>query len=272
MTVRIISACVALPLFFLLIYVFPPCVFPFAVSALAVIAVYEMLWRSQVMKNVYLVITAYIFAAFIPIATYFNLSNVYVFMALFLLVIFDFFVWITQQESLAFRDVASAFFAAVVISVFFSSIISIFKMDSGKILILMPFIAAWLTDTGAYFTGVFFGKHKLAPKISPKKTVEGSIGGVFVSIISFLIYGMIMGVDNSALPAFALCGFVLSIISQIGDLSMSLIKREYNIKDYGVVFPGHGGILDRFDSVLFTAPASYILIMLLNDIILPVAI
>lgn len=268
MAVRIISACVALPLFFLLIYVFPAYVFPFAVAALSVIAVYEMLWRSSVMKNKYLAGSAYVFAAFIPLAVYFNISTIFIFAVLFLLVIFNFFVWITKQENICFKDVTSAFFSCVVISVFFSSIINIFKMDDGKILILIPFVAAWITDTGAYFTGMFLGKHKLAPKISPKKTVEGAIGGVVFCIISFLVYGIIIGASGNYLLIFALCGFVLSVISQIGDLSMSLIKREYNIKDYGVVFPGHGGILDRFDSVLFTAPASYILIELLKEIVL----
>lgn len=121
---------------------------------------------------------------------------------------------------------------------------------------LLPFVIAWLSDTGAYFTGYFFGKHKLAPKMSPKKTVEGAIGGVvFAGIATFLYLGFLCDNFTTVFSWMAiLFGCVGSVISQIGDLAASCIKRDFNKKDYGSLLPGHGGLMDRFDSVLFAAP------------------
>lgn len=122
--------------------------------------------------------------------------------------------------------------------------------------VLLPFIIAWLTDTGAYFTGYFFGKHKLVPKMSPKKTVEGAVGGVVFAIIATAVFGIIIYGNYSAgfILKLALIGGVGSVISQVGDLAASCIKRDYDKKDYGSILPGHGGLMDRFDSVLFAAP------------------
>lgn len=118
--------------------------------------------------------------------------------------------------------------------------------------LLLPFIIAWLSDTGAYFTGYFFGKHKLAPKMSPKKTVEGAIGGVvFAGIATFVYTGLVY--DNFAIALIPF-GCIGSVVSQIGDLAASCIKRDFDKKDYGSILPGHGGLMDRFDSVLFAAP------------------
>jgi len=269
MAVRIISACVALPLFLIVLFVLPPVCFPFFVIALSVVAVYELLWRSNIVRNTFAIGLAYIFAALIPLCVAFSFDSIsgYIYPAIFVFVIAGFSYWLFNQHKLSFESISMTFFASIVVPLFLSSLIKIFHMEAGKLLILVPFIAAWLTDTGAYFAGVFFGKHKLAPEISPKKTIEGAIGGIIVCIFSFVVYGIILGAENNALPVLAVCGFVLSIIAQIGDLSMSLIKREYKIKDYGVVFPGHGGILDRFDSVLFTAPASFILLEIFKNII-----
>jgi len=109
-----------------------------------------------------------------------------------------------------------------------------------------------------------FGKHKLIPEVSPKKTVEGSIGGIIFAAIAFVLYAVIIWKMNESaempnLIVFAAAGAIVSVISQIGDLSASVIKRRFGVKDYGFLFPGHGGVLDRFDSVLLTAPVLYIL-------------
>ena len=123
-------------------------------------------------------------------------------------------------------------------------------------LLLLPFVIAWLSDTGAYFTGYFLGKHKLAPKMSPKKTVEGAIGGVVFAGIASLIYlGFVYGNFRADFAwAAILFGGLGSAVSQVGDLAASCIKRDFNKKDYGSLLPGHGGLMDRFDSVLFAAP------------------
>lgn len=128
--------------------------------------------------------------------------------------------------------------------------------------LILPFIIAWATDTGAYFTGYFLGKHKLAPEMSPKKTIEGAIGGILLAVIATVVYGVIL-YGNYYLVGmikYAIVGGVGSVVSQIGDLAASCIKRDFGKKDYGALLPGHGGLMDRFDSVLFAAP--YVLFMI----------
>ena len=141
----------------------------------------------------------------------------------------------------------------------------LYNGEFGLAMVFVALIAAFLTDTGAYFTGYFFGKHKLIPEISPKKTVEGAIGGVAICVISMLVYAWILtffGIKANLLNI-VIIGVIASVISQFGDLSASMIKRGLGIKDYGDIMPGHGGVLDRIDSLLFTAPAIYYLNMIL---------
>ena len=126
-------------------------------------------------------------------------------------------------------------------------------------IIFTALLSAWLNDTFAYFVGRKFGKHKLAPNISPKKSVEGAIGGILFCDLTAVIIGLIfhfcvMPDANINFWALILLGVIDAPVSILGDLSFSLIKRNYGIKDYGSIFPGHGGMLDRFDSIIFTAP------------------
>ncbi|MDI6618266.1 MAG: phosphatidate cytidylyltransferase [Clostridiales bacterium] len=132
--------------------------------------------------------------------------------------------------------------------------------NTGVYLIWFVFIVAWMSDTFAYFTGRAFGRNKLCPAISPKKTVEGSIGGIIGSTVGCIIYGLLLAKYNIIdihVIDLLIIGISGSIISQIGDLAASAIKRNAGIKDYGNIMPGHGGILDRFDSILFAAPLVY---------------
>ena len=131
---------------------------------------------------------------------------------------------------------------------------------AGAYLYLLVFIGAWVPDTFAYFTGRLFGKHKLIPDVSPKKTVEGAIGGLVFCVLAFVGFGFLynglwLAEGHDALPIWlmAVAGLLSALVSMIGDLSMSVIKRHYGIKDYGRLLPGHGGFLDRFDSVLAVA-------------------
>lgn len=140
--------------------------------------------------------------------------------------------------------------------------------EHGLIYLILALGGAWIADTGAYFAGVSLGKHKLCPNISPKKTVEGFIGGLIsnavVFVLIFWIYAMVRKVDFDVLSGLkaALLGLVCAGISVIGDLTASVIKREKGIKDYGNIMPGHGGLMDRFDSVLFVVPAFHLVIQL----------
>ena len=127
-----------------------------------------------------------------------------------------------------------------------------------------------VNDTFAYFTGVFFGRHKMAPKLSPKKSVEGGIGGVVASAVIGGIYGFLVSPHMSGVIAypvvtFAAASFIGAFFAIVGDLAASAIKRNHDVKDYGTLIPGHGGILDRFDSVIFTAPAVYWAVYLINQ-------
>ena len=144
----------------------------------------------------------------------------------------------------------------------FCSVILLRGEAHGAFLIYLVFLGAWVTDIFAYFTGMLFGKHKLIVDVSPKKTVEGAIGGVLFTALSYLLFGVILShfkeVDVS-LFSFFLIGICAAVVAQIGDLMFSLFKREYGIKDYGKIFPGHGGVLDRFDSFLAVAPFVYLL-------------
>ena len=136
--------------------------------------------------------------------------------------------------------------------------------NTGSIYIWLVFIFAWISDTFAYFTGVFFGKHKLIPHISPKKTIEGSIGGILGTVLVTVAFAMFFKEENPIY--FVPLAIVGSTVSQLGDLFASAIKREFNIKDYGNLIPGHGGVLDRFDSILFTAPLTYYGVILIGYI------
>lgn len=132
---------------------------------------------------------------------------------------------------------------------------------------LMIFVCSWVCDTAAYFTGRMFGKKKLAPKLSPKKTVEGAIGGTIFGGSAMVVYGLILKSKVETLIAFFFVGIAVAVFSQMGDLYASAYKRKFGIKDYGKIFPGHGGVMDRFDSVLgatIVFPVAFILVYFLG--------
>lgn len=170
------------------------------------------------------------------------------------------------------KHVIGAFFSFVYVPVMLSFALMARTMSNeldtatrniGFFAVWMIFIVAWATDTCAYFAGVTLGKHKLTPVLSPKKSVEGAIGGVLGSTLAGYLYGLILVhneiITNDLIYVFVLLGFFGSMVAQIGDLAASAIKRNNDIKDYGKIIPGHGGIMDRFDSVIFTSPIIYFL-------------
>lgn len=164
-----------------------------------------------------------------------------------------------DQVTMAFFGV---FYVAVLLSFVYKT--RMFP-DMGGAVVWMIFLSSWGCDTCAYCVGVLFGKHKMAPKLSPKKSVEGAVGGIAGAAFLALLYGFItmkMGISKVDAPY---CAFICGVggaISQIGDLAASAIKRNYGKKDYGNLIPGHGGILDRFDSVIFVAPVIYYLLVM----------
>lgn len=155
------------------------------------------------------------------------------------------------------QEVATAFFAITVFPYAFTAFLRLHDHGFHRAFLLLPLIFSFASDTGAFFAGLTFGKHKLAPKVSPKKTVEGAIGGLIGNAIGGVIFAWVMNsfMDQSiSYVIIAFLGVICSVVAQLGDLSFSLIKREFGIKDYGTLFLAHGGVLDRFDSVIFVAP------------------
>lgn len=168
-----------------------------------------------------------------------------------------------RHKSITPMQVTYTFSTTVIITFAFWSLAALFSNEDGHGLfyMILVFIAAWACDTGAYFAGYFFGKHKMAPEISPKKTVEGAVGGVITDMIIMLAACIIFNkVTEQSANTMLIVGItpVLAFAGIMGDLIFSYIKRDCGIKDYGKIMPGHGGILDRFDSVIAVAPLMYI--------------
>lgn len=162
-----------------------------------------------------------------------------------------------KAGEIRWQELATSIFCLVVIPYAFSAFLRLSDAGYHRAVLLLPLIFSFASDTGAFFAGLTFGKHKLAPKVSPKKTVEGAVGGLVGNALGGFAFAMIMneylGQSIDSLKIVVI-GVLCSIVAQLGDLSFSLIKREFGIKDYGTLFLAHGGVLDRFDSVLFVAP------------------
>ena len=164
------------------------------------------------------------------------------------------------------QQIMAAFFGMFYVAVMLSYIYQIRILPGGIFTVWLVFVCSWGCDTCAYCVGMLIGKHKMAPILSPKKSVEGGIGGILGAALIGVLYGLAInywGDAGADVLSYAVIGAAGGAISQIGDLAASAIKRYHNIKDYGKLIPGHGGILDRFDSVIFTAPIIYYLAIML---------
>lgn len=166
------------------------------------------------------------------------------------------------------EEVTVAFFGVFYVAVMLSYLYQVRSMTDGKYLVWLVFLSSWGCDTFAYCVGMLLGKHRLAPVLSPKKSIEGAVGGVAGAAVLGLLYATVFGGSmtefSNPQAACALSCVIGAVISQIGDLAASAVKRNHRIKDYGKIIPGHGGILDRFDSMLFTAPAIYFAVTFLR--------
>ncbi len=281
-------------------YVLPPVVLAVALTTLGAVAAYELTVPTGLVKNKQVRSTcttaALIIGAMVAIEGAIfpqaDAKNSMLFLAaLVLLYFFGFFALLLRNhDTVTFPEIVTAMFGGIVLPLLLLSLWRIFAMDGGEFLVLLPLVAAWGSDTCALFAGMAFGKHKLAPVISPKKTVEGAAGGVLGATVLMLLVvylfnthaGLDIHYGAAALMtvlmllvvylfnthagldihygAAALMGAVGAVIGQVGDLSFSIIKRQTGIKDYGHIFPGHGGVLDRFDSVIFVAPVAELIL------------
>lgn len=251
--------------------------FPITIAIGSVIAVFELTRCIGMQKAWAFVIPLYALAASLPFFVRFlalgslsatakpesekHLAQYGV--VLMIGILFYFFtVAVFSRGKYNLADVCVLFATAFYILVGFNSIVILHDNEQGgHVIYLAIFLGAWGTDAFAYFTGMLFGKggkHKLIPDVSPKKTVEGAIGGIVLGVATMVLFGIVCNhftPYNSNILMFALGGLLVSVVSQIGDLFMSYVKRYYGIKDFGNLFPGHGGVLDRFDSIFSVAIA-----------------
>ena len=182
-------------------------------------------------------------------------------MAIIISMILILFVYVFGYPKYHAEQVMAAFFGVVYVAVMLSFIYLTRSLPDGKFLVWLIFLCSWGCDTCAYCAGMLIGKHKMAPVLSPKKSIEGAVGGVAGAALLGVIYA---AATQGKMAEYALICAVGALISMVGDLAASAIKRNQNIKDYGKLIPGHGGILDRFDSMMFTAPAIYFVILFLR--------
>lgn len=262
---RIISGAVLI-LFCAAIIVFGssfPLALNLAVAIISLACVYELIKAMGLEKKWFLSLPALLAAAAVPFSGGGDLRLLVY--CLFTGLLFSAMVFYHKETS--FKEVGVLYSMVALIPSALQCLVSLREQGGahGMYYVLVAVFAAWVADAGAYFAGTFFGKHKLCPEISPKKTVEGAVGGMIVNVALLMLSGLVVsqgiyggGVQANYLALF-LVGFFGSCISILGDLSFSLIKRSCHIKDFGQVIPGHGGMLDRFDSVIFTAPFVYLL-------------
>lgn len=267
---RIITAVVA---FFVLlpVLIFSDTVlFPLGIAVCAVLSVWEMMGCVGLRKAWLFAVPFYLIGAGFPfLIRYLPDKSLLAPIAICVSVawvLYAFTVLIFTHGKYSLESLSVASFSLLYIFVGFNAILYIHDCQpGGRYLYYLCFIGAWITDIFAYFCGRLFGKHKLIPDVSPKKTVEGSIGGTVFCALSLVIFGIIVERLVPEIQAniwlFAVAGVVISLVSQIGDLSMSVIKRRYGVKDYGFVFPGHGGVLDRFDSVIAVSAILFVFTM-----------
>lgn len=236
-------------------------VLQFSLMAVSLIGIHEF-FRAVNGKNPVAEYMGYVACILYYLLLNLNIPYFYI-MYIILLVIGFSILMVVKYPKYHINMIASSVFALLYIPLLFSTIYLLYISENGIFFVLLIFLTAFATDTFAYFAGVLFGKRKLAPILSPKKTIEGSIGGVLGTVILCSIYGLLLNqfnlINQNVVFECAMIGFFASIIAQFGDLTASAIKRFEDIKDYSKLIPGHGGILDRFDSILFTSGAIFIL-------------
>ena len=265
---RLITAAVGLSLFTVIMFLFGTLVYNFILAAIAVLSVYELLLATKYVRNRLLTVCSLVFAAAVPFLRM-QILRKYSILFVFVFVMALFGILLAGHKTVRIEQIGLVFFVTLFFPFAVTTLIYIrdeFGIVRGLLYTLLTFGCAWGADAGAYFIGRFFGKKKLAPEISPNKTVAGFWGGF---LGAFLVMGLVLvwfyfwgrGEEPFQVQwiSFAILGIAGTLLSVFGDLSASIIKRQCAIKDFGSIIPGHGGVVDRFDSIFFVAPFVYML-------------
>lgn len=266
MKTRLIAAAVLIPILLIVVLVAPPVCTAVLLGFICAIGAYELLAGTGLVKHIRLICYTALSAFLIPIWCYCGMDSLWAKIQVLALTVILFAEVLISQGKLRFERIGVCLAGSLVIPYLLSSLVRILCGDAGRQLILLPFLLAYAADSGAYFVGRAWGRHKLAPVISPNKTIEGLVGGIVSAVLGMLIYCWILDLafDAQINYAFAITyGIICAFAGTFGDLCFSAIKRQTGIKDYGNLIPGHGGILDRFDSVIIVAPLVEILLAVL---------
>ena len=273
MKIRVLTGAMILAVILPILFFSEYIIYPIALGIFCAAALYEVFGVIGVKKQYSIVIPSYVLAFCLPFLVFFapELNRVgylyFLFGALVIFMMYLFCIMVLKKGKISYAKIAEIFMLVVYVTTSFTALSLVRYLNNGKFMLFLVFIGSWVTDTFAYLTGTLIGKHKLIPEVSPKKTVEGAIGGTVSAVLFFLLYGFIVqsvtgGEVKANYLVLAIYAVILAVIAQIGDLLASLIKREYNTKDYGSLLPGHGGIMDRFDSVMSVSTISLVLYMI----------
>ena len=283
MLTRIISGAVGAAIMAVVLYFHDTVVLPIAVAAIIAVMLFELLRAVKLEKCIPILISVEACGIVMPAlySCYYYVDKVKgerivkidgaVTLAAFAVTLAAAFIvfvtWLKKHKEIRYEQVFFALAAMVLVPQAMSTMVRIDRMNEkhGLFLLIMGLCGAWIADTGAYFTGVAFGKHKLCPEISPKKTIEGFVGGITFTGIAYAVAFSIRSGFTAERAAIAIViGAVCAVIGTVGDLSASMVKRQIGFKDYGKIMPGHGGLMDRFDSVLFVLPTFYVFLVIMN--------
>ncbi len=270
MKIRVIAAVALLPLLLLVVLVLPKICTAILFGLMAAIGAYELMVGTGYMKLNILVIQSCLGAIIVSVLSYFGIPSGWTVLFVLLYVAALFLQMVISHAKLSFENVVLSLVAGLLLPYLLTALVRLHAEENGRFYILIPFVIAFMSDTGAYFVGLAIGKHKLAPVVSPKKTVEGLFGGIAGAMLGMLLFCLVLQIGFSFKVNYwyaLIYGFVGSLVAVLGDLGFSVIKRQTGIKDYGNLIPGHGGILDRFDSMTMVAPLVETLMILLPVVV-----
>ncbi len=266
MKTRILTGVISGALFLAVLLMPWPIVLTVATSLIAAVAVYEIFFVTGMLKHRGLESVAMVFALIAPFFA--RMSGRAVLLTCVMYVILLALLAVMYRKEVTVKRMAAVFVLALIVTLALSCMsylrtVSSVRDSDGLFYVILSLLTAWTSDTGAYFVGTFLGKHKLCPRLSPKKTVEGLFGGIATSLLLSVLAGVgyqawvLQDAAQVSYGGLFLLALICAPLSVVGDLSASLLKRVCGVKDFGKLFPGHGGMMDRFDSLLPVFPVVY---------------